>query len=1010
MKRRKIIALVTGMFICLNVSSSAFALDSEFDDVVNDVEATTNTETTDAAAKKTITFGDYTYYLNDKNNAVIKSYSGKNTTVSVESSLQGYTVVGIEKGAFTKATSTTTVIIPKTITQLSNAFTGSKIVNIQFEEGITAIPSYSFKGLKNINEIVIPKSVKTIGKFAFSAVSRVNNIKFGSDSNTVNPLNKLTIPNTITCIDRRAFEYSGVSEVTLPGTVNILNLATFFGSNLKTISIGEGTKTIGSFCFAKCANLEKVNIPKSVVTIGTSVFFDDYKLFDVFTPDMFPNTINNIGDYSFLTTNKDKQPKYDTKDGYLIKNNDPDLEVGESKGAEIVKYSNTSKKEISIIRNIDGNISPEVSDNYKYYSGMKVTCKNQYNYIYKIGDNVFNGNSLLNKITIDENKEHPITEIGNNAFSNCSELTTLELKDPIDSMGDNMASNCNKLVNVDLGKKIKVIGKEAFSNCSSLEKITIPDTVAQIGSKAFYGTNIKTVTLPQSTIINIDSFNSDTVITSNGYSYIISSGKAKLIKALDNAVDSTKKVTIPNEINGIPVTEIDSNCFCRMDNIENVEVPSNIDIIDKSAFSSCSNLAKIKFSKNTTIFKESFEASNVDKLVFEYGEYNYRIYNDGIMLTKYSGVAKSIDMEGQDSLNGLSIVAIGKGTYSDDSITSLKLPKTINYIEAEAFPNKLTNGIKMYQNNDGIYSYYDFGSFVMITGYEYLPNSGDDNARITIKVPSKIYEDKENYSISKRVLTIAPNAFYNKKRIKDLIISNGITSICKEAFAGCDNLVNVSIPPSVKDATEAFSNQQLNRLTDDDSKLQYSYLNNEKTEVAIVTYIGENNVVIIPETIGGAKVVEIKEKAFEGCDFITSITIPNTVTNIGENAFLGTSIKEQYYKNLRYNILSNNKIEIKAYIGKESILNIPKMIGGNEIIKVDATGINSNSYLKEIKFEASKDNITIENGTIDPRIKVTYGTENSNPNPPTTGEKSRSIFGVVSIISLLGISISKRKK
>ena len=1008
MKRKKIIALVTGMFIFLNVSSSAFALDNEFNDVVNDVEATS--DTTGTTDKKLITFGDYTYYLNDKNNAIITSYVGKNTTVSVETSLQGHPVVGIEKGAFTKATSTTSVIIPKSIVQLSNAFSGSKIVNIKFEEGITAIPNYSFKGLKNINEIIIPKSVKSIGEFAFSAVSSVKNIKFESDSKSVNSLDKLTIPNTITSIGRRAFEYSGVSEISIPGTVNNLNIATFYGSNLKSVSLGEGVKTIGYFCFAKCADLEKINIPKSVETIGTSVLFDDYKLFETFTPSVFPNTVKNIGDYSFLTTNKDKQPKYDTKDGYLIKNNDPDIEVGESKGAEIVRYFNTSKKEINIIRNIDGNISPEVSDSYKYYSGMKVTCQNQYNYIYKIGDNVFNGNNLLTKITIDENSEHPITTIGKNTFSNCAELITLEIKDPINSMGDNMASNCKKLVNVDLGKKIKVIGKEAFLNCSSLEKIIIPESVSQIGSKAFNGTTIKAVTLPKNTKINADSFNSGTVITSNGYSYTIANGKAKLIKATNASIDSNKKVSIPNEINGIPVSEVGSKCFYRMDNIVNVEVPENIEIIDKSAFSSCSNLAKIKFTKNTTIFKESFEASNVDKLIFEFGEYNYKIYNDGIMLTKYSGVAKSIDMEGQESLNGLSIVAIGKGTYSDDSITSLKLPKTINYVEAEAFPSKLTNGIKMYQNNDGIYSYYDFGSFAMITGYEYLPNSGDDNTRITIKVPSKIYEVKDNYSISKKVLTIAPNAFYNKKRIKDLIISNGITSICKEAFAGCDNLVNVSIPPSVKEATEAFSNQQLNRLTDDNSKLQYSYLNDKKTEAAIVTYVGENNVVVIPETIGGAKVVEIKEKAFEGCDFVTSITIPNTVTNIGENAFLGTSIKEQYYNNLKYNVLSNNKIEIKGYIGRNSELTIPAKIGGNEIIKVDANGINSNTYLKIINFESEKNNITIENGTINSNIKVNYGVNKKPDTPTDTGENSRSLLSIVSIISLLGLLLSKGKK
>ena len=55
---------------------------------------------------------------------------------------------------------------------------------------------------------------------------------------------------------------------------------------------------------------------------------------------------------------------------------------------------------------------------------------------------------------------------------------------------------------------------------------------------------------------------------------------------------------------------------------------------------------------------------------------------------------------------------------------------------------------------------------------------------------------------------------------------------------------------------------------------------------------GTVGAIVIPETIDGTRVVAIGDYAFSGCSGITSITLPNTITNIGAYAFSGCAIAE----------------------------------------------------------------------------------------------------------------------
>ena len=93
----------------------------------------------------------------------------------------------------------------------------------------------------------------------------------------------------------------------------------------------------------------------------------------------------------------------------------------------------------------------------------------------------------------------------------------------------------------------------------------------------------------------------------------------------------------------------------------------------------------------------------------------------------------------------------------------------------------------------------------------------------------------------------------NKKKVKNVIINEGVTSIGDYAFDGCSNLTNITIPEGVTSIGRgAFS------------------------------YCSSLTSIIIPEGV-----TSIGEFAFNFCDSLTSITIPKGVTSIGDGAFQG---------------------------------------------------------------------------------------------------------------------------
>lgn len=130
-------------------------------------------------------------------------------------------------------------------------------------------------------------------------------------------------------------------------------------------------------------------------------------------------------------------------------------------------------------------------------------------------------------------------------------------------------------------------------------------------------------------------------------------------------------------------------------------------------------------------------------------------------------------------------------------------------------------------------------------------------------------------TIPNTVTEIANNAFYNCNNLTSVTIPNSIINIGSWAFSGCNSLTSVTTD------CEIIGNANLYFTKDG---IRYQVKNKDSVLVVENSYSGE---IVIPETVtaGNTFTVYSIGTAFNNCSSLTAITIPNTVTEIENNAF-----------------------------------------------------------------------------------------------------------------------------
>ena len=91
---------------------------------------------------------------------------------------------------------------------------------------------------------------------------------------------------------------------------------------------------------------------------------------------------------------------------------------------------------------------------------------------------------------------HPVVAIGKNAFSDCSQLTSVSIPEGVTSIGPSAFGACENLSEAILPGSLSIIDDYAFRECPRLQSIVLSGSLKSIGAYAFYRSGLVSIEIP----------------------------------------------------------------------------------------------------------------------------------------------------------------------------------------------------------------------------------------------------------------------------------------------------------------------------------------------------------------------------------------------------------------------------------------------------------------------------------------------------------------------------------
>ena len=255
------------------------------------------------------------------------------------------------------------------------------------------------------------------------------------------------------------------------------------------------------------------------------------------------------------------------------------------------------------VKNTDG-----VTIYYKWTNNqteLSVSYKGDSSYDYS---NEYSGDVVIPESVTYQGETYSVMTIGEDAFSDCSSLTSVIIPESVTSIGDYAFESCTGLTSVTIGNCVTSIGNGAFRECGGLTSVTIPNSVTSIGSKAFsecywlasitignHVTSIGDGAFEFSRLTSITIPNSVTTIGNAAFYYCLYLNSVTIGNGVTSIGDEAfyycsalTSITIPNS-----VTSIGDETFWCCSGLTSATIGNGVISIGDGAFLGCSKLQSI---------------------------------------------------------------------------------------------------------------------------------------------------------------------------------------------------------------------------------------------------------------------------------------------------------------------------------------------------------------------------------------------------------------------------------
>lgn len=249
------------------------------------------------------------------------------------------------------------------------------------------------------------------------------------------------------------------------------------------------------------------------------------------------------------------------------------------------QYSDTTmrNKVIYVECNATRRITTSMQSIFTYLTSLK---KVKFGSNFQFTNNTIPGYICQGCTSLENFDFHGATDIGYDAFEECSSLALTKLPDNITSIGNYAFYNCSSLALTSLPSGLISLNAAAFRGCTSLAITSLPETITSYGGSIFYGcTGLTTMTLPESmTTMPGGLFYGCTNLTTVNFPSNLTNIGSSAFSYCSNLV----LTSLPDTI-----TSINGNGFYNCAKITLTTLPSALTTLEQYAFYGCTGLTQI---------------------------------------------------------------------------------------------------------------------------------------------------------------------------------------------------------------------------------------------------------------------------------------------------------------------------------------------------------------------------------------------------------------------------------